>query len=509
MICCTDIPEVCNYGSSALYCEGPTEEQIALGVVPLDSLPAAWWNWMWSKTNTASNCARVAVGNILGELNNVLKGAGYTPDPSNQCQLYNAMVKIGRSIGTASLAGSIKSSSSNGYVCIYSTGLACANGLGNVANLTTTQKGNVVAAINELKSTYDCCISAINTCTTSLNNAKAPKSHASCATTYGVGNATVYGHVKLSDNYTSSAGAAACSIGASSQAVYNTYCTLNNAKAPKSHASCATTYGVGNATVYGHVKLSDTYDSSTCGAVANGVAASQCAVYLAYSCACCCAYSSAVACAEATRAPNNHASCATTYGVGDATNYGHVKLSDACTLTAGSDTAVSQAALYWASYYRCLHARSACYLQQATVVCLPASMWCRCSCNCFCGNYVCSIICCNVIFQVCQCVGNNDEVLLAYMNPRQAMNYGVYITPLQYAGYCNGTCCAFYSAHSGIVPKVPSYYIYNNSRWNYFLGAICGSCSHDTEKPLILVDKGNRNILSYTNCVLCFALKCI
>jgi hypothetical protein len=504
MICCTDIPEVCNYGSSALYCEGPTEEQIALGVVPLDSLPASWWNWMWSKTNTASNCARTAVGNILSELNNVLKGAGYTPDPLNQCQLYNAMVKIGRSIGTASLAGSIKSSSCNGYVCIYSTGLACANGLGNVGNLTTTQKGNVVVAINELKSTYDCCISTINTCTASLNKAKAPNNHASCNTTYGVGNATVYGHVKLSDNYTSSAGAAACSIGASSLAVYNTYNTLNKAKAPNNHASCNTTYGVGNATCYGHVKLSDTYDSSTCGAVANGVAASQCAVYLAYSCACCCAYSCAVACAESTRAPNNHASCNTTYGVGNATCYGHVKLSDACVLTACSDTAVSQAALRLVSCCRCLHARSACYLQQVVTVCIPPTMWCRCACNCFCGSYVCSIRCCDVIFQTCMCVGSGGGRLLAYKANDSVSASGRYITPLQCACCSSSTCCILYTAHSGIVPNIVTCRIYSNSRWHYYAGPYsCGS-----NEPLVLVDSYNTNIVTCVG-TLCFALKYI
>lgn len=56
----------------------------------------------------------------------------------------------------------------------------------------------------------------------------APASHASTATTYGAASASNYGHVKLSDNYTSSAGAAASGIGASSLAVYNAYNTLNS-----------------------------------------------------------------------------------------------------------------------------------------------------------------------------------------------------------------------------------------------------------------------------------------
>ena len=52
-------------------------------------------------------------------------------------------------------------------------------------------------------------------------------------------------------------------------------------KAPTSHASTATTYGVGNASNYGHVKLSDTYNSKI-GYASSGLGASQVAVYGAY-----------------------------------------------------------------------------------------------------------------------------------------------------------------------------------------------------------------------------------
>lgn len=57
---------------------------------------------------------------------------------------------------------------------------------------------------------------------------KAPTSHASTATTYGASSGSNYGHTKLSDNYTSSAGAAASGIGASSAALYNAYNELNS-----------------------------------------------------------------------------------------------------------------------------------------------------------------------------------------------------------------------------------------------------------------------------------------
>ena len=56
-----------------------------------------------------------------------------------------------------------------------------------------------------------------------LNTGKAPTSHNSTGTGYGVGNASYYGHVKLSDTYTSNVGAAANAIGASQTALYNVW----------------------------------------------------------------------------------------------------------------------------------------------------------------------------------------------------------------------------------------------------------------------------------------------
>lgn len=50
-----------------------------------------------------------------------------------------------------------------------------------------------------------------------------PTSHAASTTEYGGGTASLYGHVKLSDNYETSAGTAAQSIGASSKAVADAY----------------------------------------------------------------------------------------------------------------------------------------------------------------------------------------------------------------------------------------------------------------------------------------------
>ena len=58
----------------------------------------------------------------------------------------------------------------------------------------------------------------VNVLNTNQKNT-APKNHASTANTYGLGSASSYGHVKLSDSYTASGGAAANGVCASSKAV--------------------------------------------------------------------------------------------------------------------------------------------------------------------------------------------------------------------------------------------------------------------------------------------------
>ena len=81
---------------------------------------------------------------------------------------------------------------------------------------------------------------------------KAPTSHASTATTYGVGDGTHYGHIKLYDNVDGEN-----TDGAPDQ---NSVHDALAGKAPTDHASTATTYGVGDGTHYGHIKLYDNVD---------------------------------------------------------------------------------------------------------------------------------------------------------------------------------------------------------------------------------------------------------
>lgn len=234
-----DMCPICSYGSSAQYCSWPSDEQRRTGVVPLDSLPAAWWNNMWADATNRINEARDMVGQLITELNSVLAQAGICPQAACTDQLYQSINKIRQTLATSTVAGSVVGSADTNKVAVAADGTMTVNCFGNAAALTTTAS-TVVGAINELKSTYDCCISDLNTAVTGLGTSKAPNNHASDQTTYGVGSATAYGHLKISDSY--SAVLTECSgVAASQYALATVYtCLAACAGAPLGNtAGCA------------------------------------------------------------------------------------------------------------------------------------------------------------------------------------------------------------------------------------------------------------------------------
>lgn len=137
----------------------------------------------------------------------------------------------------------------------------------------------------------------------------------------------------------------------------------DTSRAPTSHASTSTDYGVGTSTSYGHVKLADSYDGlidATTGTAATpaGVSAaltigenytnSQIEAREGTATPLIDGGSGAVGTSEkfahedhyhptdTTRAPNNHLSTSNTYGVGNGTYYGHLKLIDATDMSASA-----------------------------------------------------------------------------------------------------------------------------------------------------------------------------
>lgn len=272
------------YASQSQYLTGPDAAAQAAGTVPLDTLPADWWNWLWQQVTKRINEASQAVDSIHNEILSVLQAASITPTAVSTNDLLNAIKAITRTVGSGDTAGAVKSSTKSGYVAIDSGGYMSPNGMGIPTALNTTAK-QIVEAINEVLAALNTYKTSTNDSITGLTNSKAPTSHASSATTYGVGSSTNYGHVKLSDNTssTSSTGEGTAATPAAVKAVKDSLTsnvsslqTAINGKAPKMHASDTPSYGVGSDTQWGHVKLSDS-TSSTSGAAA-GIAATPAAV---------------------------------------------------------------------------------------------------------------------------------------------------------------------------------------------------------------------------------------
>ena len=186
------------YASESQYLTGPDAAAQAAGTVPLDTLPADWWNWLWQEITKRINEASTAVESIHNEILSVLQAASITPTEVSTSDLLKAIRAITRTIGNGDTAGAVKSSTKSGYVAINSDGYMSPNGMGIPTTLNTTAK-QIVEAINEVLASLNTYKSSTNDSITGLTNSKAPTNHASSDTTYGTGSSTNYGHVKLSD----------------------------------------------------------------------------------------------------------------------------------------------------------------------------------------------------------------------------------------------------------------------------------------------------------------------
>lgn len=131
----------------------------------------------------------------------------------------------------------------------------------------------------------------------------APQFHRSTETTYGIGSENYYGHNKVINNLTTASYTEGESLSAYQGKV------LNDSKAPTSHASSATTYGVGTSVNYGHLKIANNLSTASFDADAP-VALSAYQGKILYN----------------GKAPTNHKSTGTDYGIGSSTEYGHCKI---------------------------------------------------------------------------------------------------------------------------------------------------------------------------------------
>ena len=86
----------------------------------------------------------------------------------------------------------------------------------------------VVSGVSGIKGNAETTYRTGNVNLTPANLGAAPISHAVTTTTYGKGTGAIYGHVKLSDTYTSSVGDASSGVAASQKALFDAYSSLNS-----------------------------------------------------------------------------------------------------------------------------------------------------------------------------------------------------------------------------------------------------------------------------------------
>ena len=183
MITCQCAEAMRTYATQSSYLTPIPNVNIDRGVIPLDSLPADWWNWLWQNITLNEGYIVQFINSVFSEINSVLSAAGVSPSTASTTDLRDAIQNLAQVVATSSVPGSVLSSTLSGKLNVIADGTATINGLGTPSDLQTTAD-NVVSAINEVLT---------------LASGKAPISHASSNNTYGVGTTQQFGHVKVTE----------------------------------------------------------------------------------------------------------------------------------------------------------------------------------------------------------------------------------------------------------------------------------------------------------------------
>lgn len=150
--------------SESVNRQEPSKDQYQKGVVPYDTLPAAWWNWFWHEITLNEGRTVEMLDSIFAELTKLLRDAGIdTNNPTVLNQVSMAVQTIAKWIATEDRPGAVVSSPAKGKISVdKTTGVMTANGLGDVNNLSEgiLLRSTTVEAINDVlaqlvKETYD------------------------------------------------------------------------------------------------------------------------------------------------------------------------------------------------------------------------------------------------------------------------------------------------------------------------------------------------------------------
>ena len=142
------------YGNTAAYKGPPSADDIANGVVPLDTLPAQWWNWLWNSAGKDIDSWRAELVSIRAEILNVLRLVDNTAAfNGSTTQIASALSTLITRIATATTAGAVKSSADIKSVSVDSSeGTMVVNALTDYVGSATieTRLASLKASIDDV-----------------------------------------------------------------------------------------------------------------------------------------------------------------------------------------------------------------------------------------------------------------------------------------------------------------------------------------------------------------------
>lgn len=122
------------------------------GVIPQDTLPAEWWNWIWEQITGEQLHTVQDLSNLFTEINNVFQQAGITPSADDLTQIKQAILKL----ADQKLASYIDTVSINKGQIQFTDDEDPADKklyvpvIGDTTQLSTADKTTLTAAINEV-----------------------------------------------------------------------------------------------------------------------------------------------------------------------------------------------------------------------------------------------------------------------------------------------------------------------------------------------------------------------
>ena len=114
MITCQCAEAMRTYATQSSYLTPIPNVNIDRGVIPLDSLPADWWNWLWHNITLNEGYIVQFINSVFSEINSVLSAAGVSPSTASTTDLRDAIQALAQVVATSSVPGSVLSSTLSG-----------------------------------------------------------------------------------------------------------------------------------------------------------------------------------------------------------------------------------------------------------------------------------------------------------------------------------------------------------------------------------------------------------